>query len=96
MLKILSQNNSAMMLNDSEPNKIVEAVKGYIDESGDKNITIDISQMSLLDACKISVLCSTEQYIKNPEGSINWVVSSESVEKMVSSMGLGNSSFLCK
>lgn len=96
MLKILSQNNSAMMLNDSEPNKIVEAVKDYIEESGDKNITVDISQMSLLDACKISVLCSTEQYIKNPEGTINWVVSSESVEKMVSSMGLGNSSFLCK
>ena len=96
MLKILTQNKSTMMLNDSEPNKIVEAVKGYIEESSERSITVDISQMSLLDACKISVLCSTEQYLKNPEGRINWVVSSESVEKMISSMGLGNSTFLCK
>ena len=96
MLKILTQNKSTMMLNDLEPNKIVEAVKGYIEKSGEKNVTVDISQMSLLDACKISVLCSTEQYLQNPEGTINWVVSSESVEKMISSMGLGNSTFLCK
>ncbi len=96
MLKILSQKKSTLMLNDSEPNKIVESVKKYITTSGCKNLTVDISGMNIIDACKISVLCSTEHYLQHPDGQINWVVSSSSVEKMVSSMGLGNSSFLYK
>lgn len=96
MLKILSQNNSTIMLNDSEPNKIVETIKEYITNSEGESLTVDISRMNLLDACRISVMCSTEHYLKHPEGQINWVVASSSVEKMVSAMGLGNSSFLCK
>ncbi len=96
MLKLLSQKNSTLKLNNSEPNKIVEIVKEYIKTSDERDLTIDISQMNIMDACKISVLCSTEHYLKNPNGKIHWVVSSSSVEKMVSSMGLGNSHFLYK
>lgn len=96
MLKVLSQNHSALILNDSEPNKIVETLTEYIDSYQDEDLTVDISQMNIIDACRISVLGSTKQYINNPKGKINWIVSSSSVEKMVSSMGLGNSSFLCK
>ena len=96
MLKVLSQNSSTLVLNDSEPNKIVEIVKEYINTSDEKDIMIDISRINIMDACKISVLCSTEHYLKNPNGKIHWIVSSSSVENLISSMGLGNSSFLYK
>ena len=94
MLKILDKNTPILMLESSEPYKIVETVNEYISNSGSKEITIDISHINLLDACKISVLCSTETYLKYPQHKINWIVGSESVKLMTASMGLGNSSFI--
>lgn len=96
MLKILSQNPSTLTLNDSEPNKIVDTLKEYMDTSAAEYMTVDISNMNIMDACRISVLASTEHYLKHPKGKINWVVSSSSVAQMVSAMGLGNSDFICK
>ena len=96
MSKILNKRKAILELDSTKSNEIVELINEYINESQNEDLTIDISGMNILDACRISVLGSTEQYIKNPNANINWVVSSESVEKMVSAMGLGNSSFLCK
>lgn len=96
MLKILSKNSSAIELNNSEPNKIVETVKKHIFNDNCENLTFDISHLNLLDACKISVLCSTEHYLKYPKGKINWLVSSKNVEDFTSSMNLGNAKYLLK
>ncbi len=96
MSKMLNKRKPILELDSTKSNEIVEIINEYINESQDEDLTIDISRMNILDACRISVLGSTEHYIKNPNANINWVVSSESVEKMVSAMGLGNSSFLCK
>lgn len=94
MLKILSQNPSTIKLKDSEPNKILNSLKEYMSSPESKFSTIDISDMNMIDACRISVLVSTEHFINHPTGKINWIVSSSSVEKFVSPLGLGNSSFL--
>ena len=94
MLKILSQNPSTIKLKDSEPNKILSSLKEYMSRPESEFSTIDISDMNMIDACRISVLVSTEHYINHPTGKINWIVSSNSVEKFVSPLGLGNSSFL--
>ena len=94
MLKILSQNPSTIKLKDSEPNKILSSLKEYMSRPESEFSTIDISDMNMIDACRISVLVSTEHYINHPTGKINWIVSSNSVEKFVSPVGLGNSSFL--
>lgn len=96
MLKLLSQNPSTIKLKDSEPNKILNSLKEYMSSPESEFSTIDISDMNMIDACRISVLVSTEHYINHPTGKINWIVSSNSVEKFVSPMGLGNSSFLLK
>lgn len=96
MLKQLGENHSTLVLDDSESNKFVETLSEYIKSAESEYLTVDISRMNIIDACKISVLGSTEHYLKHPQGKINWVVSSSCVENMVSSMGLGNSSFLCK
>lgn len=94
MLKILSQNPSTIKLKDSEPNKILNSLKEYMSSPESEFSTIDISDMNMIDACRISVLVSTEHFINHPTGKINWIVSSSSVEKFVSPLGLGNSSFL--
>lgn len=94
MLKILSQNPSTIKLKDSEPNNILNSLKEYMSRPESEFSTIDISNINLIDACKISVLVSTEHYINHPKGKINWIVSSSSIEKFVSPLGLGNSSFL--
>lgn len=96
MLKLLSQNPSTIKLKDSEPNKILNSLKEYMSSPESEFSTIDISDMNMIDACRISVLVSTEHYINHPTGKINWIVSSNSVEKFVSPMNLGNSSFLLK
>ena len=94
MLKLLSQNPSTIKLKDSEPNKILNSLKEYMSSPESEFSTIDISDMNIIDACRISVLVSTEHFINHPTGKINWIVSSSSVEKFVSPLGLGNSSFL--
>ncbi len=94
MLKLLSQNPSTIKLKDSEPNKILNSLKEYMSSPESEFSTIDISDMNMIDACRISVLVSTEHFINHPTGKINWIVSSSSVEKFVSPLGLGNSSFL--
>ena len=96
MLKLLSQNPSTIKLKDSEPNKILNSLKEYISRPESEFMTVDIAEMNIIDACRISVLVSTEHYINHPPGKINWIVSSNSVEKYVSPMNLGNSSFLLK
>ncbi len=94
MLKLLSQNPSTIKLKDSEPNKILNSLKEYMSSPESEFSTIDISDMNMIDACRISVLVSTEHFINHPTGKINWIVSSSSIEKFVSPLGLGNSSFL--
>lgn len=92
MDKNMNQKSPILMLNSSKPDDVVNIINENV--SGNGEITIDISSMNLLDACKVSILCSTKQYMDNPKAHINWIVSSSSVADMASSMSLGNSSFL--
>ena len=96
MLQKNTQNNSIFVLSESNPNKAVDALKEFIQNSSSVEITVDISQINLIDASRISVLCSTEYYLQNPNGKINWLIASPFVSDMSSSMSLGNSNFLCE
>lgn len=94
MLKVLSQNPSTIKLKDSEPDTILKTLKEYIATPEGEYMTVDISEVNLIDACRISVLASTEHYLKHPKGKINWIISSDSIEIFVSPLELGNSSFI--
>jgi hypothetical protein len=96
MLKLLCQNSSPMVLDNLEPHKIVEAINEHIMDLGCENITFDISNLSIMDACRVSVLCSTEHYLRFPAGKINWIVTSNKVKLFTSSMNLGNAEYLLK
>lgn len=92
MLKILSQNNTDLILNDINLEEIVKTIKD-LSHSNDL-ITIDVSKMNLIDACKISTLISTEQYIIDNKIHINWLVASPLVEEMSKPLSLGNSTYI--
>jgi len=90
------RNTSVLKLNNLELDKNLNILKEYISSSKNKEVVVDISHMNLLDACKISVLCSTNLYLEFPQWKINWLVASPIIEKMINPMGLGNSAIICK
>ena len=57
-------------------------------------MSVDISLMNILDACHVTTLCSTQHYIKYPDGRITWKVSSESVREFSQDLELGNSEYI--
>ena len=79
--------------NTKNPRKAVEYINSYIDKTGCKEFSVDISFMNIIDACYISTMCSAKHFIKYPDGRINWLVSSESVKNYTKSMSLGNCEF---
>ncbi|MBQ6516721.1 hypothetical protein IJI31_06030 [bacterium] len=76
--------------------KIINAVNSQIEKRNTNNVTVDISFLNVLDACKVSMLCATENYRKNPERKISWIVNSKDVEIFTNSMNVGNSEFIIK
>jgi len=76
--------------------KIIQAVNNQIETRKSDTITVDISFLNVLDACKVSMLCSTENYKKNPERKINWIVNNKDVELYTKAMCMGNSEFFVK
>ena len=76
------------------PMETVNQINTYINSHYCENIKVDISLMNVLDACYVSTLCSTQHYIKYPNGKITWKVSSESVKEFNKDLELGNSEYI--
>lgn len=93
MLQIFSNNSSTIILDNNNPQKNIDMINEHIKLCNCDNMTIDISRLNLIDACKVSTLCSTTHYMKYPDGKINWIVNSKKVKDYTDSMNLGNSSY---
>ena len=93
MLQVFSKDTSALVLDNASPDKNIAAVNAHIKLCKCKNMTVDITRLNVMDACAVSALCSTEHFMKYPDGEINWVVNSKDVEHYTSSMQLGNCRF---
>ncbi len=93
MLQILSSKDSKIIVHTQSPQKNIDMIKEHIKLCNCKNMTIDITNINVMDACMISSVCSAEHYVKYPEGKINWIVNSKEVQEYTSSMFLGNSEF---
>ena len=93
MLQIISKNDSKIVIEPQSAQKSIDMINNHIKLCNCENMTVDISRLNIMDACMVSTLCSTQHYLKYPNGKINWLVSSHSVKKYVSSMNIGNSSF---
>ena len=92
MLKSLPQTD-IIIPNTKNPAKAVEYINSYIDKAKCENMSVDISYMNVLDACYVSTMCSTNHYIKYPEGKINWIISSELIKDFNKNLELGNMSY---
>ena len=79
--------------NTRKPQLAIEYINSYIDSTNCEEFSVDISFMNVIDACYVSAICSTQHYIKYPNGKIHWFVSSDTVKKYIQDMSLGNSIF---
>ncbi len=93
MLQLLPQSDT-LTPNSTNPNEAVAFINSYIEKYHCENMSVDISFMNVLDACFVSSMCSTNHYIKYPNGKINWKISSELVKELNKSLELGNSGYI--
>lgn len=69
---------------------MVESVKKYINDNDCPNLSMDISRLNIIDASKVTILCSTYHWAKYPEGQINWKISTDEIKALVNPLNLGN------
>ena len=93
MLQIFSNNTSTIVLDNINPQTHLDMINEHIKQCSCPNMTIDISRLNLMDACRVSTLCSTTHYMKYPDGKIDWVVNSKKVKDYTDPMNLGNSNY---
>ena len=85
-----------MILENFKPETIIDSVNKRIKKSNCEFMSVDISFLNVMDAMRVSTLCSTNHYVKYPNGKINWYVSSPEVERFSSALNLGNSKYVIK
>ena len=93
MLQIFTGQKKKIVLDNTTPQKNIDMINEHINLCNCENMTVDISRLNIMDACRISTVCSTTHYMKYPEGKINWIVNSTKVKEYTSPMSLGNSIF---
>lgn len=70
--------------------EIVESIKNYIKDHDCPRLLMDISKLNVLDASKVTVLCSTYHWAKYPNGQISWKISSPEIKDIIKPLDLGN------
>lgn len=69
---------------------LVESIKNYIYENDCPTLSMDISHLNIIDASKVTILCSTYHWAKYPEGKISWKINSDEVKDLIKPLNLGN------
>lgn len=75
------------------PIRIVESIKNYIKDHDCPYLSMDVSNLNIIDASKVTILCSTYHWAKYPEGKISWKIASNEIKDLVSPLNLGNIKF---
>ena len=68
----------------------INEVKEYINSNDCERLYIDISNLNMVDATKICVLCSTFHFSKYPDGKITWYVKDEITRSLIKRLKLTN------
>ena len=74
----------------SKTEEMVNDIRQYIEQNDCPNLSLDISNLNLIDASKATILCSTYHWAKYPKGKINLFTSTPEVKNIVNSLNLGN------
>jgi len=95
MINTLHQSQSDIITPDSyNPTEIIDYISSYIDTHHCEDLCVELSYMNVLDACRVSTICSTKHYIKYPNGKISWKISSELIREFNKDLELGNSEYI--
>lgn len=78
----------------TDPLDIVESIKQYINDNDCPNLSMDISHLNIIDASKVTILCSTYHWAKYPQGQVNWLINSPEVKNLIKPLSLGNINFI--
>lgn len=69
---------------------IVNKIQKYICENDCPKLSMDISHLNIIDASKVTILCSTYHWAKYPNGEISWKINSPEINELVKPLNLGN------
>lgn len=76
--------------NGDDSNNMIESIKTYIHEHDCPNLYMDVSHLNIIDASKVTVLCSTYHWAKYPNGEISWKINSPEIKELINPLSLGN------
>jgi len=69
---------------------LVEIIKNYIFDNDCPSMAMDISHLNIIDASKVTILCSTYHYAKYPHGNVTWKINSAEIHNIIKPLNLGN------
>jgi len=69
---------------------LVNSINEYITNNNCSKLSLDISHLNIIDASKVTILCSTFHWAKYPNGKISWTINSNEVKEIVKPLNLGN------
>jgi hypothetical protein len=69
---------------------LVNSINDFILSHNCSELSLDISHLNIMDASKVTLVCSTYHWAKYPDGKINWKINSAEIEDLVKPMNLGN------
>lgn len=73
---------------------LVESIKNYISTYDCPSLSMDISHLNIIDASKVTILCSTYHWAKYPDGEISWKINSPEIKEIIKPLNLGNIRFI--
>jgi len=77
-------------INATSAINLVEDIKNYISEHDCPDLSMDVSHLNLIDASKVTIICSTYHWSKYPNGKISWKIKSNEIKNLIKPLNLGN------
>lgn len=69
---------------------LFENIENFLKKTRQDNISVDISDLNLIDASRTALLCSTRFFAKYPDKKIRWSVADEETKSVISNLKLNN------
>jgi anti-anti-sigma regulatory factor len=79
---------------DLKVDSLIESVKDYIIKNDCNFMSVDISNLHLMDAMKATVICSTYHFAKYPTGKISWISTNKELKNIIKPLNLGNTEII--
>ncbi len=79
-----------LKLKKTNTQKAIDEIEDYLFNTKEKDASVDISDLNLIDASRCAILCSTKLFAQYPNKKIFWSIRDEQTKKMISNLRLQN------